>query len=139
MTNSIESQKADILEQIVKVVSEDTNLTVPVYAGYPDTGESIGIEKQAGETIVSQDMLGYTVRSVTYEVIYKTTKNGLPTLNELAEFVSNRTNSEAGLVSDTDSFTVVGTPSTTLPIQQGVDDDFGYFSFDINVQIETPY
>lgn len=139
MTNKISQDAADILDQLVHAVKQYfSESNVPVCAAYPDTGESVGIEKQAGENIVSQDMLGYTQRELTYEVTYKSERNTLPDLNGAAQFMSDYID-DNNLTSSNGSFEIVGNSSVTLPVQQGVDDTYLYCSFDITVVIETKY
>ncbi|KRO28465.1 hypothetical protein [Lactiplantibacillus fabifermentans] len=129
----------DILESIydaIKAFPAGLDPAIPFYASYPETGESMGLEHMAGEQIGSMDMLGNTERTLTYEITYKTQANGISVLNQFATYIASAFDE---LVSANDSYEINDKPTVTLPIYQGSDDNWNYFSIDINVNIITPY
>lgn len=127
----------DILQSLYALIKEyPINAGIPFIMRYPKDGESMGIEKMAGEQVGNCDMLGNTPRTMMFEITYKTQKNGIPTLNGFAEYAAEHLKS---LESNNESYEIGDVPTVTLPVQQGADANWGYFSFDINVNIITHY
>lgn len=96
----------------------------------------MGLEHMAGEQIGSIDMLGNTERTLTYELTYKTQANGISVLNQFAAYIADKFDD---LVSANGTYEINDKPTVTLPIYQGSDDNWNYFSIDINVNIVTHY
>lgn len=129
----------DILESVydaIRAFPSGLNPPIPFYASYPETGESMGLEHMAGEQIGSIDMLGNTERTLTYEITYKTQANGISVLNQFAAYIADKFDD---LVSANGTYEINDKPTVTLPIYQGSDDNWNYFSIDINVNIVTHY
>ena len=127
----------DILESLFNVIKTCPNIAnIPIKIDFPETGESLGIEKLPNERVLSQDMMGYIQKSVGYELTYKTQSNGIPLLRKVAAFLSENFDKIQSL---NGSFTLLTDPELTEPEMNAMDNDYRYYAFDIAMEIETNY
>lgn len=127
----------DILESLFNVIKTCPDIaSIPIKMDFPETGESLGIEKLPNEQVLSQDMMGYIQKSVGYELTYKTQSNGIPLLRKVAAFLSENFDKIQSL---NESFTLLTNPELTEPEMNAMDNDYRYYAFDIALQVETNY
>lgn len=127
----------DILESLFKVIKTCPDVAnIPFKMDFPETGESLGIEKLPNEQVLSQDMMGYIQKSIGYELTYKTQSNGIPLLRKVAAFLSENFDKIQSL---NESFTLLTNPELTEPEMNAMDNDYRYYAFDIALQVETNY
>lgn len=127
----------DILESLFNVIKTCPDIaSIPIKMDFPETGESLGIEKLPNEQVLSQDMMGYIQKSVGYELTYKTQSNGIPLLRKVAAFLSENFDKIQSL---NESFTLLTNPQLTEPEMNAMDNDYRYYAFDVALEIETNY
>ncbi len=127
----------DILESLFNVIKTCPDIaSIPIKMDFPETGESLGIEKLPNEQVLSQDMMGYVQKSIGYELTYKTQSNGIPLLRKVAAFLSENFDKIQSL---NESFTLLTNPELTEPEMNAMDNDYRYYAFDIALQVETNY
>ncbi|GEN94689.1 hypothetical protein [Pediococcus ethanolidurans] len=127
----------DLLESLFKVIKQSPDVaSIPIKMDFPQTGESLGLQKLPNEQIISQDMMGYIQKSIGYELTYKTQSNGIPLLRKVAVFLSENFDKIQSL---NGSFTLLTDPQLTEPEMNAMDNDYRYYAFDIAVEIETNY
>lgn len=127
----------DILESLFNVIETCPDVAnIPFKMDFPETGESLGIEKLPNEQVLSQDMMGYIQKSIGYELTYKTQSNGIPLLRKVAAFLSENFDKIQSL---NESFALLTNPELTEPEMNAMDNDYRYYAFDIALQVETNY
>ncbi|MCV3315667.1 hypothetical protein NVV78_06890 [Pediococcus ethanolidurans] len=127
----------DILESLFNVIKTCPDVAnIPFKMDFPETGESLGIEKLPNEQVLSQDMMGYIQKSIGYELTYKTQSNGIPLLRKVAAFLSENFDKIQSL---NESFALLTNPELTEPEMNAMDNDYRYYAFDIALQVETNY
>jgi len=131
------SKPTDLLESLFKVIKSSPDIgTIPIKMDFPETGESLGLQKLPNEHVTSQDMMGYIQKSIGYELTYKTQSNGIPLLRNIAVFLSQNFDQ---IQSSNESFTLLEDPELTEPEMNAMDNDYRYYAFDIAFEVETQY